>query len=319
MLLMHPILDPGPQLLEQSVEVVRYPDGGQLGETAIRVAAEGCVGILSQLMDPIRDEVLSLPGLKVVANCAVGFDNIDVPAATRRGVMVTNTPGILDETTADFAFTLMAAAARRVTEADRFVREGRFHGWAIDMLLGADLHHATVGVVGMGRIGRAVARRARGFEMRVIYSDAQPVPPEVERELQARRVELRELLETADFISLHVPLTEETRHLVGREELAAMKKTAVLVNTSRGPVVDEAALAAALREGEIMAAGLDVYEYEPEVHPDLLKLPNVILAPHIASASVDTRARMSEMAATNLLAALRGDRPENLLNPEVAR
>jgi glyoxylate reductase len=171
----------------------------------------------------------------------------------------------------------------------------------------------------MGRIGRAVARRARGFEMRVIYSDAQPVPPEVERELQARRVELRELLETADFISLHVPLTEETRHLVGREELAAMKKTAVLVNTSRGPVVDEAALAAALREGEIMAAGLDVYEYEPEVHPDLLKLPNVILAPHIASASVATRARMSEMAATNLLAALRGDRPENLLNPEVAR
>jgi glyoxylate reductase len=314
---MHRILDPGPALLEQACEVVRYPDGEPLEEARIRRAAEGCQGILSQVMDPIGEEVLSLPGLVIVSNVAVGFDNIDVKAATRHGVMVTNTPGVLTDTTADFAFALLMAAGRRVAEGDRMLRGGRFEGWAIDMLLGQDLHGATLGLVGVGRIGGAVARRARGFDMRVIYTDAVALPAEVEAELGATRVDLPQLLGEADFVSLHVPLTAETRHLIGPEELAQMKPTAVLVNTSRGPVVDEGALAQALREGQIFAAGLDVFENEPEVHPGLLELENVVVTPHIASASVRTRAQMCEMAVRDHVAGLHGERPKNLLNPEV--
>lgn len=315
---MHHILDPGPKLLEAEVEVVRYPDGAPLTEAAIRAAAQGCAGILSQVMDPIRETVLSTPGLKIVSNCAVGFDNIDIPTATRLGVLATNTPGVLNDTTADFAFALLMAAARHVAEGDAFVRRGDFHGWAIDMLLGQDIHHATLGVVGIGRIGRALARRAIGFDMRVIYTDdVAPLGAEEEAELGIRRVPLDELLRESDFVSLHVPLTPDTRHLIGSRELGLMKPSAVLVNTSRGPVVDEAALAAALRDGQIFAAGLDVYEHEPEVHPDLLGLRNAVLAPHIASGSIATRSAMSELAARNLLAGLRGERPPNLLNPEV--
>lgn len=317
---MHPVLDPAPALLQEAaVDVVPYPAGRPLTQEAIREAVEtsGCRGILSQVMDPIGETVLSTPGLKIVANVAVGYDNIDVPAATRHGVMATHTPGVLTDTTADFAFALMMAAARRVAEADRFVRAGRFRGWAIDMLLGQDVWAATLGLVGVGRIGGAVARRARAFDMRILYTDAVPLAPEVERELGATRVELDELLREADFVSLHVPLTPETRHLIGAAELERMKPTAVLVNTSRGPVVDEAALAVALREGRIFAAGLDVHEREPEVHPGLLELENVVLAPHIASGSVRTRSEMSVLAVRNLLAGLRGERPPNVLNPEV--
>jgi glyoxylate reductase len=319
-LLMHQVLDPAPSLLEEAgCEVVPYPSGGPLTEQGIREAIEagGCQGVLSQVMDPIRETVLSTPGLRIVANVAVGFDNIDVPAATRHGVMATNTPGVLTDTTADFAFALMMAAARRVAEGDRFLRAGRFQGWAIDMLLGQDVWGATLGLVGVGRIGGAVARRARAFEMRILYTDAVPLPAEVERELGATRVELDELLAEADFVSLHVPLTPETHHLIGQAQLARMKRTAVLVNTSRGPVVDEAALADALRDGGIFAAGLDVFEREPEVHPRLLDLDNVVLAPHIASGSVRTRSEMSVLAVRNLLAGLAGERPPNLLNPEV--
>jgi glyoxylate reductase len=316
-LLMHHVLDPAPALLEAEVEVVRYPEGAPPTEGGIREAAEGCAGILSQVMDPIGETVLSLPGLEIVSNCAVGFDNIDVPAATRHGVLATNTPGVLNDTTADFAFALLMAAARRVAEGDAYVRDGEFHGWAIDMLLGQDVHHATLGVVGIGRIGRAMARRGLGFDMRVLYTDdVAPLNAEEEAALGASRVPLDDLLREADFVSLHVPLTPETRHLIGARELALMKSTAVLVNTSRGPVIDEAALAAALRDGRIFAAGLDVYEHEPHVHPDLLGLRNVVLAPHIASGSVATRSQMSELAARNLLAGLRGERPPNLLNPE---
>jgi glyoxylate reductase len=209
------------------------------------------------------------------------------------------------------------AAARRVAEGDRFVREGRFGGWAMDMLLGQDVWGATLGLVGVGRIGGAVARRARAFDMRVLYTDAVALPPEVERELGATRVELDELLREADFVSLHVPLTPDTHHLIGAAQLDRMKSSAVLVNTSRGPVVDEAALAQALRSRRIFAAGLDVFEHEPEVHPDLLRLDNVVLAPHIASGSVRTRSEMSALAVRNLLAGLSGERPPNLLNPEV--
>ncbi len=319
-LMMHPVLDPAPALLDEAgCEVVPYPAGDPLTEDAIRnaVDAGGCAGILSQVIDPIRETVLSAPGLAIVANVAVGFDNIDVPAATRHGVMATHTPGVLTETTADFAFALRMAAARRMAEGDRFVRAGRFHRWAIDMLLGQDVWGATLGLVGVGRIGGAVARRARAFDMRILYTDAVPLAPAVETELGATRVDLERLLAEADFVSLHVPLTPQTRHLIGVAELARMKSTAVLVNTSRGPVVDEAALAGALRGGVIFAAGLDVFEREPEVHPDLLGLDNIVLAPHIASGSVRTRSEMSVLAVRNLLAGLAGERPPNLLNPDV--
>jgi glyoxylate reductase len=316
---MHPILDPGPAILAEAAEVISYPDGQPLDEASIRRAAEGCVGIVSQLMDPIRETVLSAPGLKIVSNVAVGFDNIDVPAATAHKVMVTNTPGVLDDATADFAFTLLMSAARRIVEADSFTRQGHFRGWAIDMMLGADVHGATLGLIGVGRIGRGVAHRAKGFNMRVLYYDPQPLPPDAERELGAMRVDLGRLLAESDFVSVHVPLTQETHHLLSTPQFATMKRTAILINTSRGPVIDEAALVEALNAKKIAGAALDVYEREPAVHPGLIPMPNVVLAPHIASATVRTRSEMSAMAARNMATAIRGGRPANLLNPEVKR
>ena len=318
-LLMHPILDPGPQILAEAAEVVEYPAGSPLDEASIRQAAEGCIGIVSQLMDPIRDTVLSTPGLRCVSNVAVGFDNIDVTAATAHKVMVTNTPGVLDDATADFAFTLLMATARRVVEADSFTRNGHFRGWAIDMMLGQDIFGATLGIVGIGRIGRGVAHRAKGFNMRLLYFDPQPLSREAEEQLGATRVELGRLVAESDFISVHVPLTQETHHLISTAQFDAMKRTAILVNTSRGPVVDEAALVAALNARKLAGVGLDVYEREPAVHPGLIPLPNVVLAPHIASATVRTRSEMSAMAARNMATAVRGGRPPNLLNPEVKR
>jgi len=316
---MHPILDPGPTILAEAAEVVAYQPNRPLDEANIRQAAEGCVGIVSQLMDPIRDTVLSTPGLKCVSNVAVGFDNIDIPAATARKVMITNTPGVLDDATADFAFTLLMAAARRVVEADSFTRSGRFRGWAIDMMLGQDVFGATLGIVGVGRIGRGVAHRAKGFNMRVLYYDPQPLPREAEEQLGATRVDLNRLIAESDFISIHVPLTQETLHLISTAQFNAMKRNAILVNTSRGPVVDEAALVEALNGRKLAGAGLDVYEREPAVHPGLLQMPNVVLAPHIASATVRTRSEMSAMAARNMATAVRGGRPPNLVNPEVKR
>src|SRR5437879_4225566 len=235
---MHPILDPGPAILAEAAEVVEYSLDLPLDEAYIRQAAEGCVGIVSQLMDPIRDGVLSTPGLKIVSNVAVGFDNIDVPAATAHKVMVTNTPGVLDDATADFAFTLVMATARRVVEADYFARSGKFKGWAIDMILGADVFNATLGIIGIGRIGRGVAHRAKGFNMRVLYYDPQGLPPDAEQQLGATRVELPRLLAESDFVSVHVPLTPETQHLLSTPQFGQMKKTAILINTSRGPGID---------------------------------------------------------------------------------
>jgi glyoxylate reductase len=318
-LLMHPILDPGPAILAEAGEVITYPPDRPLDEANIRQAAEGCVGIVSQLMDPIRETVLSTPGLKIVSNVAVGFDNIDVPAATAHKVMVTNTPGVLDDATADFAFTLIMATARRIVEADSFTRQGKFRGWAIDMMLGADVHGATLGLIGVGRIGRGVAHRAKGFNMRVLYYDPQPLPPEAERDLNAARVDIGRLLAESDFVSVHVPLTQETHHLLSTPQFAQMKRTAILINTSRGPVIDEAALVEALKAKKLAGVGLDVYEREPAVHPGLISMPNVILAPHIASATIRTRSEMSAMAARNMATAIRGGRPANLLNPEVKK
>src|SRR5262249_21468856 len=224
-----------------------------------------------------------LPNLKVISNVAVGFDNIDVPAATARKILVTNTPEVLTDTTADFAFALMLAAARRLVEGEAFLRSGQWRQWRIDLLCGYDVHHRTVGILGMGRIGQAVARRARGFSMRILYHDAVRAPAEVERDLGLAFVPLDELLAESDFVSIHVPLLPETRHLISAAQLARMKKTAILVNTSRGPVVDEAALARALATRQIAGAGLDVYEREPQVEPGRLRLQTVVPAPHIAS------------------------------------
>ncbi len=270
----------------------------------------GCDGILTLLTDRVDDELLDAagPGLRVVSNYAVGFDNIDVAACARRGVVVGNTPGVLTETTADLAWALLMAAARRLPEGDRYVRAGRWRTWGPMLLLGPDVHGATIGIVGFGRIGQAVARRARGFGMTILYHDVHRVPDEISEPLGARFVTLDELLAQSDFVSLHVNLTEETRHLINAYTLAAMKPTAILVNTSRGPVVDHLALADALRDGTIWAAGLDVTDPEPIPMDDqLVGLDNCLIVPHIASASRATRAKMAEMAAANLLAGVRGE------------
>ncbi len=270
---------------------------------------------VSQLTDQFTAEVMDkLPNLKAVSNVAVGFDNIDIEAATARKIVVTNTPDVLTDTTADFAFTLLMASARRLVEADKYLRAGRWKQWAIDLLCGQDIHHATLGVLGMGRIGQTVARRGRGFDMRVIYCDVVRAKQEIEQDLGLAYVPFETVLRKSDFVSVHVPLLAETRGLIGAPQLQMMKKTAILINTSRGPVVDESALADALESGEIAAAGLDVFEREPEVEPRLLALDNAVLAPHIASASVTTRTRMCMMAAENVVAALEGKRPPNLVN-----
>ena len=285
----------------------RPPERGELLD-----AVRGASGVLSTATETMDGEAMDAAGegLRVIANMAVGYDNVDVAAATERGVVVTNTPGVLDETTADVAFMLLLAAARRLGEGERLLRAGSWEWWGPKQLMGRDVWGKQLGIVGFGRIGQSVARRARGFGMQILYHNRSR-KEEAEQELGARYLELDELLETADFVSIHTPLTDETSHLIGAEELAKMKPEAVLVNTSRGPVVDEAALADALAEGRIFAAGLDVYEEEPTVHPKLLELENVVLAPHIGSASVETRDRMAVLAAENLAAVLRGEQPEN--------
>ncbi len=298
------------------VEYVNSDDGLSADELALRL--RGKQGVVSQLTDKFTAPVIaSLDGVKVISNVAVGFDNIDVPAATRAGILVTNTPDVLTDTTADLAFALILATARRLGEAERFLHSGQWTKWRIDLLVGQDVHHHTLGIFGMGRIGQAVARRAAGFSMKILYHDARRAPEAVEKELGLEFVSAERLLRESDFVSLHVPLTAETRHMIGAEQLRMMKPTAVLVNTARGPVVDEAALAEALEKRLIWGAGLDVFEQEPKVHPTLLKLDNVVLLPHIGSASVDTRRAMSMTAVENCAAALEGRRPRNLLNAEV--
>lgn len=280
----------------------------------------GVDGLVSLLTDSVDDELLDAAGpqLKVVSNFAVGFDNVDVPAVTARGIRIGNTPGVLTETTADLAFALLMAAARRIPEGYDYVRAGRWQTWEPLLFLGRDIHGATLGIVGFGRIGREMAKRGRGFSMRVLYRDVNRASPEDEQALNAEQASLPRLLEESDFVSLHTNLSPETRHLIDAAALAQMKPTAVLVNTSRGPVVDHQALYEALREGRIFAAGLDVTEPEPlpADHP-LLTLPNALVVPHIASASDVTRDQMAIMAAQNLLAGLRGEPLPNQVNPGV--
>jgi len=289
-----------------------------LSKTELIARVKDREGLVCLITDTIDSSVFeSCPGLKVVSNVAVGFNNIDVAAATKRGVVVTNTPDVLTETTADFAWTLLMATARRLVEADRYVRDGKFTRWEYMVLLGGDVHDKTLGIIGFGRIGRAMARRALGFNMRVLYQDAVAADPATERELRATRTDTATLLRDSDFVSIHTPLLPDTRHLINAQSLRTMKKTAYLVNASRGPVVDEAALVQALKEGWIAGAGLDVFEEEPKVHPGLMGLSNVVLAPHIASASSDTRIKMAALAVDNCLAVLEGQTPPTPVNPEV--
>jgi glyoxylate reductase len=274
-------------------------------------------GLVCLLTEKINEELLrAAPKLRIVANVAVGFDNIDVDACTKRGVVATNTPGVLDETTADFAWTLLLAVARRLNEGEILARSGNWKGWNLDQLCGADVWGKTLGIVGFGRIGRAVARRAAGFQMKVIYTDAVRASGDVEKSVCAEFREMNNLLSESDFISLHVPLLAETRALFDAPKFYRMKSTAFLINTSRGPVVDEAALVAALENKKIAGAALDVYENEPFIHPGL-KRPNVVLAPHLASASLETRTKMAVMAANNVVALFKGQRPPNMLNPDI--
>jgi glyoxylate reductase len=313
----HPLFESPRALLAEHFDV-DYWSGAERPprEELLRRAADKD-GLICLLTEKINEELLAAaPKLRIAANVAVGFDNIDLAACTRRRVVATNTPGVLDETTADFAWTLLMCVARRVGEGEALVRSAKWTGWNLDQLCGTDVHGKTLGLLGFGRIGRAVARRAAGFRMRVIYNDAIPAPPEVEKELNAEFVDRDRLLAQSDFLSVHVPLMPETRHLIASAQFEKMKRTAFLINTSRGPVVDEAALADALEAGKIAGAALDVYEHEPKVHPGLLGRKDVVLAPHIASASLETRTRMAMMAAENCVALFSGRRPPNALNPE---
>lgn len=298
-------LHPGPRPLSKSDLVQRLRDKD---------------GIVCLITDSVDAEVLSTaPRLRVVANVAVGYNNIDVSTATARGILVTNTPEVLTETTADFAWALLMATARRLVEADQYVRAGKFTQWELMLLLGGDVHGKTLGILGFGRIGKAMARRAQGFAMRTLYHDAVRADAATERELGTTYVDKPSLLKESDFVTLHTPLLPETRHLISADELKTMKPSAFLVNAARGPIVNEADLVRALREGWIAGAGLDVYEEEPKVRPGLLSLPNVVLAPHIASASHETRLKMATLAVENCLAVLEGKTPPTPVNSEVLR
>ncbi len=314
-----PIPEAGLNILRQTYpHFTMNPEDRVLTRPELLAKVKGLDGLLSLLTDKIDGELLDAAGpqLKIVANHAVGFDNVDLPAATARGVLITNTPGVLTEATADHAWALLFAVARRIPESEVFLRAGKFQGWGPLMFLGGDITGRTLGVVGAGRIGQHVALRSRGFSMRVLYSD-EVANLNLEKEIGARRVAFEELLQEADFVSLHVPLLPGTKHLINAAALKKMKPTAYLINTSRGPVVDEAALAEALRNHVIAGAALDVFENEPAVHPGLLELDNVVLTPHTASATIATRSNMASMAANNLLAGLRGEKPPNLVNEEV--
>lgn len=289
----------------------------------LRALVRDADALLCMLTDRVDEALLeAAPRLKAVATCSAGYDHVDLPAATARGVLVTNTPGVLHEATADLTFALILATARRVVEGDAFLRAGRFEHWKLHQeQLGLDVHGRTLGIVGMGQIGRAVARRAaRGFDMKVLYTSRRQLPVEEETQRGIQYAEFDELLAASDFVSVHAPLTPETRHLFDKSAFARMKTTAVLVNTARGPLVDEGALAQALRDGVIAGAGLDVYEKEPAVHPDLLGLTKrVVLLPHLGSATEPIRRRMAAMAAASIVESSRGQLPQNCLNPEALR
>jgi glyoxylate reductase len=307
------------EILSDRCEVHEHRDKGpirpeQLAAACRELRIEGVLLIGGR----VTADVLREAGeLRAVSTASVGYDHIDVAACTARRIPVSTATGSLEETTADLAFSLLLAVARRIAEADRYVRAGRWTHWDWELLWGANVHHKILGLVGFGAIGQAMARRGRGFSMRILYNSRGSVPEAVEAELRAQPADLETVLRESDFVSLHVPLTPDTSHLIQARELSWMKSSAFLINTARGRVVDEEALVAALKSGRIAGAGLDVYEHEPRVHPDLLKMENVVLAPHIGSATGETRVEMVKLAAQNLLASMDGERPRNLINPEV--
>jgi glyoxylate reductase len=311
-----PLFPAAQEILKAECDVEFWTQPERISKEELLRRVKDKDGLVCLLTEKVNDELLrAAPKLKIAANVAVGFDNIDVPACTKRGVVATNTPGVLDETTADFAWTLMMAVARRIGEGEALARSGAWKGWDLDQLVGTDVWGKTLGVVGFGRIGRAMARRAVGFQMKVLYTDAVQAPADVEAELKAEYRDLNALLAEADFVSVHVPLTGDTRGLFDVSRLSKMKPTAFLINTSRGPVVDEAALVYSLESGKLAGAALDVYEQEPFIHSGL-KRPNVVLAPHIASASLETRTKMAVIAAENVVAFFKGKRPGSMLNAE---
>lgn len=306
--------------LRAEFDVTMHPLDRPMEREAILSAVRGKHGLLCMITDTVDDELLDqAPDIKIVANFGVGFNNIDVDAATARGIMVTNTPGVLTDATADLTMALILAVGRRVVEGDKHTRRGKFRFWAPYYFLGHEITGKTLGIIGMGRIGRAVAHRASGFSMPVLYHNRHRLPDEKEQALGARYVDLETLLQQSDFVSLHVPLTPETHHLISSRQLAAMKSGAFLINTSRGPVVDETALLHALEKKQIGGAGLDVYEHEPALTPGLEKLDNIVLLPHMGSATEETRRRMGAMAVENLMAGLAGRLPPNCLNPNAAK
>jgi glyoxylate reductase len=315
----HRLFDPARKILQENCDAEYWETRERPPREEVLRRVKDKEGLICLLTEKVNDELLqAAPKLKIAANVAVGFDNIDVAACTKRGVIATNTPGVLDETTADFAWALLMAVARRLGEGDALARSGNWKGWDLDQLVGTDVWGKTLGILGFGRIGKAMARRASGFRMKVIYTDAVRATAEAEQELRAGYRDINALLAESDFISIHAPLLPETRGLFNAAKFECMKRTAFLVNTARGPVVDEAALVAALESGKIAGAALDVFEKEPAIHPGLNR-PNVVLAPHIASASLETRTKMACMAAENVIAAFEGRRPANILNPEVVK
>lgn len=322
-------------LVTQKVPDPAYPLLEAIGDVEANMA-EGTIWSYEELLrkGPGHDYIYSLltdnidarfletcaassPRLKMVANMAVGYNNIDVEAATRLGIAVSNTPGVLSDTTGDLAFALLMATARRIPEAERFLRAGKYTGWGPLLFCGAEVHHSTLGLVGAGRIGKIMAQRASGFEMKVLYYDVYRMTPEDEAKYHMTYMPMDEVLQMSDFVSVHTPYMPSTHHLIGERELKLMKPTAILINTARGPIVDEKALVKALQARTIAGAGLDVFENEPAVEPELLAMENVVLLPHIASASLQTRTLMATMASDNLVAHVQGKRPPNIVNPEV--
>jgi glyoxylate reductase len=315
------IAEEGLEMLRSVAKVKLWEDELPPPRQVLLEQVKGMDGLLCLLTDKVDDLLMdNAPGLRVISNLAVGYDNIDLPAATDRGIIVGNTPGVLSETTADLAFALLLAAARRIVEADRYTRDGLWKTWGPKLLLGVDVHDATLGIIGLGGVGAEMARRARGFNMRVLYC-SRTRRTDIEKELGVEYIDgVAELLSSSDFISIHVPLSDSTKYLISKEEFSLMKPSAILVNTSRGAVVDQKALYEALKSGSIRAAAIDVCEVEPIPHDDpLLSQNNIIIAPHIGSASIETRTKMAVMAAENLIAGLKGEMPPNCVNPKVFR
>ena len=314
------VFDETIDFLRQHCEVDANQADVPLNAAAIAQRLKNAQALMCSLTDRIDAALIAqCPALKVVANIAVGYNNIDVAACSARGIMVTNTPGVLDDSTADLAWTLMLATARRLTEVEAYIRGGEWTGWRLKQWLGVDVHHATLGIIGMGRIGQAIAKRAAGFDMRVIYHNRKRLAADIEQRLNATYVTRDALLAQADFVVLQMPYSAETHHLIGAAELAQMKPTAILVNSTRGGVVDDAALIEALKNGRLRAAGLDVFENEPKLNPGFLELRNVVLSPHIGSSTEATRRAMAMTAAANAVAALTGALPPNLVNPDARR